>query len=70
MSNATTTNLVTLTTVPADIEMILLIEIVVELDQAVVAITNRRIGGEIIARLRRKVIDHARPQVCHQLLRD
>src|SRR5271167_4206317 len=63
-------DLVALTTKPVGGKTVLLRKVVVELDQTVVAVANRGIGGEIIFRLCRQTADIARPDVRRQLVRD
>lgn len=62
--------LASLPTKPACGKVVLLAEIVVEFDYTVVAVTERRTGGEIVSGIRRQVIDQAGPEVRHQFCRD
>src|ERR1700676_4881960 len=48
----------------------LVVEVVVEFDHAVVAVADRRVGGEIVAGLRGQIVDVAGPEVRRHLLRD
>src|ERR1700676_4208225 len=63
-------SLAALSTKPASGKVMLVAEIVIEFDYAVVAVTERRIGGEIVSRSRGQVIDQAGPKVLHECRRN
>src|SRR5215469_18047484 len=59
-----------LSTEPARREVMLHADVVIKFDHTVVAVSKRRIGGEVVAWLCRQGVDVARPEIRHQGLRD